>query len=94
MYFLRELLDGEGVFDRGGEGLFYHGGDVERGGLLDGGAMVGDGGVDEDGLWVGALEHGRFGGEEDVRGEVGAVDVVLAEGGVRLGDADEGDLGV
>ena len=94
MYCLRELLDGEGVFDGGGEGLFDHGCDVKWSGLLDGGAMAGDGGVDEDGLRVGALEHGRFGGEEDVRGEVGAVDVVLAQGGVGFGDADEGDLGV
>ena len=47
--------------------------------------MPGDGGVDEDGLGVGALEHGRFGGEEEIGGEVGAVDVVLAEGGVGFG---------
>src|ERR1700733_13004005 len=88
------MLDGEGVFDRGGEGFFDHGGDVEGGGLLDGGTVAGDGGVDEDGLGGGALEHGRFGGEEEIGGEVGAVDVVLAEGGVGFGYAYEGDLRV
>src|SRR5216683_6759158 len=88
------MLDGEGVFDGGGEGFFDHDGDVERGGLLDGGAVAGDGGVDEDGLGVGALEHGCFGGEEEIGGEMGAVDVVLAEGGVGVGDAYELDLGV
>jgi len=43
---------------------------------------------------VGALEHGCFGGEEEIGGEMGAVDVVLAEGGVGVGDAYELDLGV
>ncbi len=89
-----EALDGEGVFDGGGQGLFDHGGDVERGGLLDGGAVTGDGGVDEDGLGVGALEHRFFGGEEEVVGEVGACGVLLAQGRVGFGDADEGDLGM
>src|SRR5438445_3186402 len=88
------MLDGEGVFYGGGEGFFDHHGDVERGGLLDGGAVVGDGGVDEDGLGVRALEHRGFGGEEEIGGEVGAVDVVLAEGGVGVGDAYKLDLGV
>jgi hypothetical protein len=40
------------------------------------------------------LEHGGFGGEEEIGGEMGAVDVVLAEGGVGIGDAYELDLGV
>jgi hypothetical protein len=56
--------------------------------------VAGDGGVDEDGLRVGALKHRGFGGEEEIGGEVGAVDVVLAEGGVGVGDAYELDLGV
>ena len=91
---LREMLDGECVFDGGGERLFYHGCDVQRCGLFDGSAMSGDGGVDEDGLGVGASEHGRFGGEEEVCWEVGALLVMVAESGVRFGDADELDLGM
>jgi len=86
------VLNGERVFDGGGEGLFDHDGDVEWSGLLDGGAVVGDGGVDEDGLRVRALEHRGFGGEEEVGGEMGAIDVVLAEGGVGFGDAYKLDL--
>ena len=67
---------------------------VQRGRPADSGEVARGGGVDEDGLRVGAREHGRFGGEEDVGGEMGAVDVALAEGGVGFGDADEGDLRV
>ena len=92
--FFGEALDGEGVFYRCGEGLFDHGGDVEGSGLLDGGAVAGDGGVDEDGLGMRGLEHRGFCGEEEVVREVGDGGVLLAEGGVGLGDADEGDLGV
>src|SRR6266702_1804981 len=88
------MPDGEGVFDGGGERFFDHDGDVERGGLLDGRAVADDGGVDEDGLRMRALEHGGFGGEEEIGGEMGAVDVVLAEGGVGVGDAYELDLRV
>jgi len=40
------------------------------------------------------LEHGGFGGEEEIGGEMGAVDVVLAEGGVGVGDAYELNLWV
>ncbi len=89
-----ELLDGEGVVDGGGEGLFDHGGDAEGGGLLDGGSMAGDGGVDEDGLGVRGAEHLGFRGKEDAGRKVGAFDVVLAEGGIGIGDADELELGV
>ena len=52
------------------------------------GAVVGDGGVDEDGLGVRGREHGGFGGEEEINREVCAVDVVLAESRVGFGDAD------
>ena len=51
--------------------------------------MVGDGRIDEDGLRVRALQHRGFGRVEEIGGEVGAVDVMLAEGGVGFGDADE-----
>ena len=67
---------------------------MENGGLLDGGAVAGDGGIDEEGLRVRGLEHRGFGGEEEVGGEVGAGDVLFADGGVGLGDADELDLWV
>jgi hypothetical protein len=67
---------------------------MEGCGLLDGGAVAGGGSVDEDGLGVSGLKHCCFGGEEEVWREMGAVDVLLAEGGVGLGDADESDLGV
>jgi hypothetical protein len=40
------------------------------------------------------LEHRGFCGEEEISGEVGAVDVVLAEDGVGFGDADELDFGM
>jgi hypothetical protein len=43
---------------------------------------------------VRALEHGGFGGKEQIGGQVSAVDVVLAEGGVGLGDAYELNLRV
>jgi hypothetical protein len=39
-------------------------------------------------------EHGGFRGEEEIGGEVGALLVVVAEGGVGFGDAYELDLGV
>jgi hypothetical protein len=40
------------------------------------------------------LEHGHFGGKEEIGGKMRAVDVVLAESGVGFGDADELDLGM
>jgi hypothetical protein len=41
-----------------------------------------------------ALEHGCFGGKEEIGRKMRAVDVVLAQSCVGFGDADELDLGV
>ena len=65
---LRDGLDGESVFDGGGEGFFYHRGDVEGRGLLDGGTVASGGSVDEDGLRMRALEHRGFCGKEEIGG--------------------------
>ena len=59
-----------------------------------GGAVSGDGGVDEDGLGVVLLQHRRFGWEEEAVGEVGDGPRISGAGGVGLRDADEGDLRV
>ncbi len=85
LYFCASCWMARGVFDGGGERFFDHGGYVERRCLFDGCAVAGSGGVDEDGLRVGALKHRRFGGEEEIGGEMGMVDVVLTEGCVGLG---------
>ncbi len=95
LYFCARLLDGQRVLDGGGEGLLDHDGDVKRRGLLDGGSMPGDGGVDEDRLRMGASPASPIRSEKKrLSAKVELSGVLLAQGGVGLGDADQLDLGV
>ena len=62
--------NGQSVVERDGERLFDHDGDAVLGGDLDGMAMLGDGGVDENRLGVAALDHVGLALEEERVGEL------------------------
>ena len=78
--------DGEGVLHGGGERLFNHGTDAMVGGGFDNAAVVLDGGVDEDGVWVLRGEHVLEVGIEERGCEVVLSGVLLGEGSVGFDD--------
>jgi hypothetical protein len=87
-----DFADGEGVVEGDGQGLLDHDGDAVLGGDLDGGAVLGDGGVDEDGLGLAGFDQVGFAFEEERGGEIVFLLVFGEEGGVGVGDADELDF--
>ena len=76
VFFARDVADGDRVFERGSERLFDHGADVvARSGLNDF-AMIGDGGVDQDGVGMLLGEHFFEVGVEEFGVEMEFVGVV------------------
>lgn len=88
----RDLANGEGVLEGGGQGLLDHGVDAVGGCCLDGLSMVEDCGVNENGIGLLRRQHGLEVRVEKTGGEVVIVGVLLGQGCVWLGYAYE--LGV
>ncbi len=85
----RDVADGERVFERGGERLFDHGADVVAGCGLNHFAMIGDGGVDQDGVGMLLDEHLFEVGVEKLGVEMEFSGVVFGEQVLGLDDGDE-----
>src|SRR6185503_10146958 len=84
-----DAADGLGIFKRDGERLLDHHGDAVLRGNFDGGTVLGNGGVDEDSVGAGALDHVGFGFVENLVRQRELLAVFRAEAGICIGDADE-----
>ena len=88
----RDFADGQGIFDGDGEGLLHHGGDAVFAREFNGRTMAGNGGVDQQSLRMGGLDHGLGVGIEQAGRHVESFCVAGGQGRIGLGNADQLDV--